>query len=59
VIHFPILRWGRPYKSLELNQVVYFDTGEPVAEVSPPNPGLVAQDMPKAVRARDVLREGC
>ena len=59
MLHFPIPRWGGPYKSLELNQVVHFDTGEPVAEVSQPNPGLVARDMQKAVRARDVLREGC
>lgn len=57
MIHFPILRWGRPYKSLELNQVVHFQTGEPVAEVSQANPGLVARDMRKAVRAREVLRE--
>lgn len=57
MIHFPILRWGHPYKSLELNQVVHFQTGEPVAEVSQANPGLVARDMRKAVRAREVLRE--
>ena len=57
MIHFPILRWGSPYKSLELDQVVHFDTGEPVAEVSQANPGLVARDMRKAARARDVLRE--
>ena len=57
MIHFPILRWGSPYKSLELNQVVHFDTGEPVAEVSQANPGLVARDMRKAGRAREVLRQ--
>ena len=57
VIHFPILRWGSPYKSLELSKVVHFNTGEPVAEVSQANPGLVSRDMRKASRARDVLRE--
>ena len=57
MIHFPILRWGKPYKSLELTKVVHFDTGEPVAEVSQANPGLVARDMRKASRAREVLRE--
>ena len=56
MIHFPILRWGSPYKSLELTRVVHFDTGEPVAEVSQANPGLVARDMRKAERAREVLR---
>jgi acyl-CoA reductase-like NAD-dependent aldehyde dehydrogenase len=57
VIHFPILRWGSPYTSLEVDKVVHFATGEPVAEVSQANPGLVARDMKKAGRAREVLRE--
>ena len=57
MIHFPILRWGSPYKSLELSQVVHFETGEPVAEVSQANPGLVARDMRKVARAREVLRD--
>ena len=57
MIHFPVLRWGSPYKSLELDKVVHFDTGEPVAEVSQANPGLVSRDMRKASRAREVLRE--
>jgi len=57
VIHFPILRWGSPYKSLELDKVVHFATGEPIAEVSQSNPGIVSRDMRKAARARDVLRE--
>ena len=57
MIHFPILRWGSPYTSLEVDKVVHFDTGEPVAEVSQANPGLIARDMKKAERAREVLRE--
>ena len=57
MIHFPILRWGSPYRSLELDKVVHFATGEPIAEVSQANPGLVARDMRKAARAREVLRE--
>lgn len=57
MIHFPILRWGEPYKSLEANQVVHFATGEPLAEVSQANGGLIQRDMRKAQRARDVLRE--
>ena len=57
VIHFPVLRWGEPYKSLEVEKVVHFATGEPVAEVSQANPGLVARDMRQAERARRVLRE--
>jgi acyl-CoA reductase-like NAD-dependent aldehyde dehydrogenase len=58
VIHFPILRWGQPYTSLETTQVEHFVTGEPVAEVSQANPGIVARDLRKgADRARNVLRE--
>ena len=57
MIHFPILRWGTPYQSLDLDEVVHFDTGEPIARVSQANPGLVSRDMRKAGRAREVLRE--
>ena len=34
MIHFPILRWGKPYKSLEVDEVVHFATGEPVARLA-------------------------
>ena len=57
MIHFPVLRWGSPYTSLEVDQVAHFDTGEAVAEVSQANAGLVSRDMRKAARAREVLRE--
>src|SRR2546425_13223250 len=57
MIHFPILRWGKPYKSLEVDKVVHFATGEPLAEVSQANGGLVARDMRSAQSARDALRE--
>ncbi len=57
MIHFPALRWGTPYRSLDVDKVVRFDTGEPVAEVSQANPGIIARDLRKAARARHVLRE--
>ena len=31
MIHLPILRWGKPYRSLDVDTVVHFDTGEPIA----------------------------
>ena len=43
--HFPILRWGEPYNSLEKETVVHFDTGEPICEVSQANGGLIDRDM--------------
>ncbi|MDH3583344.1 MAG: aldehyde dehydrogenase family protein, partial [Phycisphaerae bacterium] len=57
MIHFPVLRWGKPYKSLDVDTVVHFATGEPMAEVSQANGGLIARDMKKAHRARQILRE--
>jgi acyl-CoA reductase-like NAD-dependent aldehyde dehydrogenase len=57
VLHIPVLRWGEPYKSIDIDKVVHFATGEPLAEVSRANGGLVERDMRHAKRAREVLRE--
>src|SRR5919109_2031247 len=57
MIHIPVLRWGEPYQSLDVDKVVHFQTGEPLAEVSRANGGLIERDMRHAKRARDVLRE--
>jgi acyl-CoA reductase-like NAD-dependent aldehyde dehydrogenase len=57
MIHIPVLRWGEPYKSLDIDKVVHFATGEALAEVSRANGGLVERDMRHARRAREVLRE--
>jgi acyl-CoA reductase-like NAD-dependent aldehyde dehydrogenase len=57
MIHIPVLRWGEPYKSLDIDKITHFATGEPVAEVSRANGGIVGRDMRLAQRARDVLRE--
>src|SRR5215472_17588268 len=57
MLHIPVLRWGEPYKSLDVDKVVHFATGEALAEVGRANAGLVERDMRHAKRARDVLRE--
>src|SRR5688572_31862264 len=57
MIHLPILRWGEPYTSMDVDTVVHFATGEPIAKVSRANGGLIQRDMRKAQKARDVLRE--
>jgi acyl-CoA reductase-like NAD-dependent aldehyde dehydrogenase len=57
MLNIPVLRWGQPYTSLEVETVVHFDTGEELAKVSQANAGLIRKDMRKAQRARDVLRE--
>src|SRR6266702_3722729 len=57
MIHIPVLRWGEPYKSMDIDKIVHFATGEPLAEVSRANGGLVERDMRHAQRAREVVRE--
>src|SRR5438552_16693171 len=57
VVKIPVLGWGQSYESLELDKVVHFVTGETIAQLSQANPGLIAKDMKKAQRAREVLRE--
>ena len=57
MIELPVLRWGKPYTSMEVDDVVHFSTGEPIARVSRANGGLIQRDMRKAARAREVLRE--
>jgi acyl-CoA reductase-like NAD-dependent aldehyde dehydrogenase len=57
MLHLPVLRWGHPYTSIDVDPVVHFATGEPIANVSRANGGLIHRDLRKAQRARDVLRE--
>jgi acyl-CoA reductase-like NAD-dependent aldehyde dehydrogenase len=56
MLNIPILRWGKPYESLEVDEVVHFMTGEPIAKVSQANGGLLQRDMRKAAQAREALR---
>lgn len=56
-MQIPILRWGQPYASMDVDELVHFRTGEPIARVSRSNGGLIQRDARKAQRARDVLRE--
>jgi acyl-CoA reductase-like NAD-dependent aldehyde dehydrogenase len=42
---------------MEVDEVVHFSTGEPIAKVSRANGGLIQRDARKAQRARDLLRE--
>lgn len=57
MLKIPVLRWGKPYDSLELDQVVHFSTGEPIAQVSQANGGIIQRDLRQASRAREILRE--
>jgi hypothetical protein len=57
MLHIPILRFGQPYKSLEVDKVAHFISGEELAEVSRAGGGIVERDMRKARHAREALRE--
>lgn len=45
MIHIPILRAGRSYRSLKTVVVPHIKTGEPLVEVSQANRGLIAKDL--------------
>ncbi|RMF43055.1 MAG: aldehyde dehydrogenase family protein [Planctomycetota bacterium] len=57
MLHLPALRWGKPYESLEKQEVFHFLTGEPIAAISQVNGGMLQLDMRHAPRARAVLRQ--
>jgi len=56
-VRIPVVRWGKPYESLEIQEVVHFLTGEPIATVDQANGGLVTRDLRSAHKARNILRE--
>lgn len=57
MLKIPVLRWGKPYESLEVDEIKHFLTGEPMARVSQANGGIVQRDMRRAQTAREVLRQ--
>ncbi len=56
MIHLQPLRWGKPYQSIESQDVIHFETGEPIAKVGQVNGGMVQMDMRKTANARAALR---
>ncbi len=57
MLKLPALRFGKIYTSLDTQQVIHFDTGEPIASISQVNGGMLQLDMQRAPRARAALRE--
>ncbi len=47
MIHIPILRQGKPYKSIDVNRAYHYRTGEQLAEISQANIGLIRRDLLK------------
>jgi len=57
MLEIPVIRWGKPYESLETTDVVHFNTGEPIARVSSATGGMLTRDMRKASEARKILKQ--
>jgi acyl-CoA reductase-like NAD-dependent aldehyde dehydrogenase len=57
MIRIPLLRYGKPYHSMDVAQAVHFQTREPIAEISQANVGLIRRDMLRQAHARDILAE--
>ena len=55
MIHIPLLRAGRSYRSLNTVRLTHIKTGEPFAEVSQANRGLIAKDLAEMARHKKVL----
>ncbi len=55
MIHIPLLRAGRSYRSLNTVRLSHIKTGEPFAEVSQANRGLIAKDLAETARHKKVL----
>lgn len=57
MIEIPVIRWGKPYESMEKEEVVHFESGESLATVHQANGGIIKMDMKKAQNARNILRQ--
>lgn len=55
MIHIPILRAGRSYRSLNTVSVSHIKTGEPLVEVSQANRGLIAKDLVDIALRKEAL----
>ena len=57
MLHIPILRHGREYRSLDVVRVQHHRTREPLVEISHANPGLIRRDLLNQQAARNTLAE--
>ena len=55
VVHIPLLRKGRPYRSLDTVRTPHYRTGEPFVEISQANVGLIRRDLLDQEMARGLL----
>ena len=55
MLHIPILRKGRPYRSLDVQRAVHHRTREPFVEISQANVGLIRRDLLDQQEAQKIL----
>lgn len=55
MLHLPILRQGREYRSMDTARAVHFKTREPLVEISQANVGLIRRDLMRQGAARAAL----
>ena len=55
MMHMPILRAGKPYRSVSTTTLPHVKTGEPVVEVSQANGGLISRDLLQSGANRQAL----
>jgi len=56
MLELPILRWGRPYRSVDRTVVPHFRTREPFVAMNQANVGLIRRDLLGQAAARARLR---
>ena len=55
MLHIPLLRHGKPYRSLDVARAPHYQTREPFVEISQANVGLIRRDLLRQDAARDAL----
>jgi acyl-CoA reductase-like NAD-dependent aldehyde dehydrogenase len=55
MLHVPILRAGRPYRSIDVLRTPHYRTREPFVEISQANVGLIRRDLRDQAKAREIL----
>ncbi len=55
MLHIPLLRHGRPYRSLDVARAPHYQTREPFVEISQANVGLIRRDLLQQNAAREKL----
>ena len=56
MLHLPILRYGKPYRSVDTATAVHYRTRKPYVEASQANVGLIRRDLMSQHEAAAILQ---